>query len=63
MLEAGESSSNLYDRVVNLVEKELFSQVLKSCQGVQTKAASRLGINRNTLHKKIDDYGLEAADS
>ena len=63
MLEAGEGSSNLYDRVVNLVEKELFSQVLKSCQGVQTKAASRLGINRNTLHKKIDDYGLEAADS
>jgi DNA-binding protein Fis len=41
----------------------LFSQVLKSCQGVQTKAASRLGINRNTLHNKIDDYGLEAADS
>ena len=24
----------------------------------QTKAASKLGINRNTLHKKIDDYGL-----
>jgi len=35
-------------------------QVLRSCQGVQTKAATKLGINRNTLHKKIDDYQLES---
>jgi two-component system response regulator AtoC len=34
-------------------------QVLHSCHGVQTKAAARLGINRNTLHKKIAEYGLE----
>jgi DNA-binding NtrC family response regulator len=63
MQETGESTSNLYERVVNQIEKELFSQVLKSCGGVQTKAATRLGINRNTLHKKIEDYGLEATDS
>ena len=57
---AGNADTNLHDRIVSLVEKELISQVLKSCHGVQTKAATRLGINRNTLHKKIDDYRLEA---
>lgn len=60
--EAGPKSENLHDRVVSLVEKELIAQVLRSCQGVQTKAATRLGINRNTLHKKIDDYGLDSTD-
>lgn len=52
------SDGELYDRVVKMVEKELIMQVLRISQGTQTKAASRLGINRNTLHKKIEDYGL-----
>ena len=56
--EAPEDSADLHERVVSLVEKELIRQVLRSCQGVQTKAAARLGINRNTLHKKIEDYRL-----
>jgi DNA-binding protein Fis len=34
--------------------------VLESCGGTQTKAATRLGINRNTLHKKLKDYNLDA---
>jgi DNA-binding protein Fis len=49
----------LHDAVVSRVEKEVIAQVLKLCQGVQTKAAARLGINRNTLHKKIDEYDLQ----
>lgn len=57
--EAGDTSDDLHDRIVSLVEKELISQVLTACQGVQTKAATRLGINRNTLHKKITDYRLD----
>ncbi len=48
----------LYDRVVKMVERELITQVLRMSQGTQTKAAIKLGINRNTLHKKIEDYGL-----
>lgn len=62
MLTAGDSTTNLYERVVSHVERELIQQVLKACQGVQTKAALRLGINRNTLHKKIEEYGLESQD-
>jgi len=48
-----------HEGVMNLVERELILQVLRSCQGTQTKAATRLGINRNTLHKKIEDYTLQ----
>ncbi len=47
-------------RVMGLVERELILQVLRMCQGTQTKTATRLGINRNTLHKKIEEYGLQA---
>ena len=49
--------------VVNRVEKELISQVLASCNHVQTKTAAKLGINRNTLHKKLKDYDLEGAET
>ncbi len=48
-----------YEAVMGLVEKELISQVLRICQGTQTKTALRLGINRNTLHKKIEEHGLQ----
>jgi DNA-binding NtrC family response regulator len=58
--ETGEADGVLYERVVSLVEKELISQTLRNCQGVQTRTATRLGINRNTLHKKIEDFGLQS---
>jgi Nif-specific regulatory protein len=55
--------TTLYDRVVGSVERELIEQVLQQCGGVRVTAARRLGINRNTLHKKVEDYqrqdGLE----
>ena len=41
------------------MERELIAQVMTSCDNIQTKAAGRLGINRNTLHKKLKEYGLE----
>jgi DNA-binding NtrC family response regulator len=56
--EAGQETG-VHPRIVSLVERQVIRQVLHSCQGVQTKAAARLGINRNTLHKKIAEYGLE----
>ena len=41
----------------------MIAQVLGHCDGVQIKAAQRLGINRNTLHKKIKDYGLDGGEN
>ncbi|MBX3452468.1 MAG: sigma-54-dependent Fis family transcriptional regulator [Planctomycetaceae bacterium] len=60
LTQAGPDASNTYEFVVSMIERELILQVLRSCQGVQTKAATRLGINRNTLHKKISDFQLES---
>jgi transcriptional regulator with PAS, ATPase and Fis domain len=51
----------LKERIVDAVERELIEQVLQQEAGVQVKAAQRLGINRNTLHKKVEEY--ERADS
>jgi len=54
-----EDASDVHAQVVSRVEREVILQVLRQCQGVQTRTASRLGINRNTLHKKIEEYGLQ----
>ena len=59
---ADSDSNNLHSSIVDRVEKELIAQVLVTCNYVQTKAATRLGINRNTLHKKMKDYNLEGLE-
>ena len=59
MSAAGPTANDLYDRIVGRVERELIQQVLQSCDRVQIKAAARLGINRNTLHKKLSEYRLD----
>ena len=56
--DADPDSNELYGAVVSRVEREVILQVLRQCQGVQTRSATRLGINRNTLHKKIDEHKL-----
>ncbi len=57
--EAGHGSNDLYAAAVSRVEREVIVQVLRQCQGIQTRTAMRLGINRNTLHKKIEEYKLQ----
>ena len=59
MGEAGDKAADIHSRIVDRVEREVIAQVLNECDGVQIKAASRLGINRNTLHKKLKQYGLD----
>ncbi|GER93775.1 sigma-54-dependent Fis family transcriptional regulator [hot springs metagenome] len=51
-------NSNLYDTIMSEVEKALFSMVLQEANGNQVRAAKMLGINRNTLNKKIKEYKL-----
>ena len=58
---AGDDDDNLHERIVSCVERELLRQVLAACNHTQTRAATRLGINRNTLHKKLKEYGLETS--
>jgi DNA-binding NtrC family response regulator len=59
---AAEDDAHLFERVVSRVERELIAQMLAACGGVQLKAAARLGINRNTLRKKLTEHGLEDGD-
>ena len=56
---ADSAADNLHSRIVDRVEREVIAQVLAECEGIQIKAAARLGINRNTLHKKLKQYGLD----
>lgn len=55
-----EGKGNLFDDVVQRVERQLIIQGMASSNQVQSRAAQRLGINRNTLHKKLRDFGLES---
>ena len=58
----GENSlppSGLYSRILPLVEKPLIEMTLNATGGNQLKAAYVLGINRNTLRKKIMELGVE----
>jgi two-component system nitrogen regulation response regulator GlnG len=49
----------LYDRILQEIERPLLSICLAATRGNQIRAAHLLGLNRNTLRKKIRDLGLE----
>jgi Fis family transcriptional regulator, factor for inversion stimulation protein len=50
--------SNVYEMVVLTVEKPILEAVMERAQGNQSHAAEMLGINRNTLRKKLQQHGL-----
>jgi Fis family transcriptional regulator, factor for inversion stimulation protein len=50
--------NDLYALVMEQVEKPLLELTLQNCRGNQVRAAQLLGINRNTLKKKIDTYKI-----
>lgn len=55
----GEKPCHVYDMVINCVEKPLLESVLHRVRGNQTHAAEMLGINRNTLRKKMKTHGIK----
>lgn len=54
-------SSGLYQTILDEVERPLLEITLRSVQGNQSKAADILGINRNTLRKKILQHGIDSS--
>ncbi|OYQ32826.1 nitrogen regulation protein NR(I) [Niveispirillum lacus] len=55
----GIPAAGLYDRILREVERPLLSLSLTATRGNQIKAAHMLGLNRNTLRKKIRDLDIQ----
>ena len=53
---------DLYDKILAQIERPMIRTVLAATRGNQVKAADRLGLNRNTLRKKITMLGLSARE-
>jgi Fis family transcriptional regulator len=54
----GQQPHPIYDMVLHAVEKPMLEVVMKHANGNQTVAADILGINRNTLRRKLADHDL-----
>ena len=55
----GESAANVYDMVMHCVERPVIQIVMNKAGNNQSKAADMLGINRNTLRKKMLQHGIK----
>jgi two-component system nitrogen regulation response regulator GlnG len=54
-----DTEGDLYEMIIGQVEKSLIEKVIRKTSGNQIQAARILGINRNTLRKKIQELGVE----
>ena len=50
----------LFEEAVSEFEKRFIKRVLDRANGNQSRAAEMLGIHRNTLSRKIDEYKLDS---
>ena len=53
---------HIYETVISEIELHLITEALAFNDGVKTRTADFLGINRNTLNKKVKDLGIEPGD-
>ena len=56
---SGENPNGVYDMVIQSVEKPLLLYIMNLAEGNQSKAADILGLNRNTLRKKLKLHKIE----
>ena len=54
----GAEPHSLHDMILAAAEKPLLEVVMKHAEGNQSKAAEWLGVNRNTLRRKLVDHKL-----
>ena len=54
----GQEPNNMYDMLLRVVEAPLLELVMEHTQHNQSKAAQWLGLNRNTLRKKLIEQGM-----
>src|SRR3954466_4515073 len=52
----------IYQLLIDQIERALIDRALAKCSGIKTKAADFLGINRKTHNKKVKDLGIETAE-
>ena len=55
----GEKPTSIYEMVLKNIEKPMIETVLGEAKGNQTLAAEMLGINRNTLRKKMQQLRIK----
>ena len=55
----GEKPTSIYEMVLKNIEKPMIETVLGRAEGNQTLAAEMLGINRNTLRKKMQQLRIK----
>ena len=53
------AAGRVYDEALAAFERPLFAEVLRETGGNQLRAAQVLGINRNTLRKRLSELGLD----
>jgi len=58
----GRENGHLHELILGGVEKPLLQIVLQETQYNQTQAANLLGINRNTLRKKIQEHKIKCKE-
>ncbi len=54
----GTEPDGMYDMMVRVIEKPLLEVVMQQADNNQSRAAQWLGLNRNTLRKKLVDHKL-----